>query len=181
MPPSPVLVGLGASLAWLGQPPEATIRAAARALSRFGPLTLSPLYDSPAWPDPSAPPYVNAVGRWETALSPEAALAALLATEAAFGRRRSVPNAPRTLDLDLLAHGDARRATPTLTLPHPRLGTRDFVLLPLLDVAPSWSHPVTGEGAAALLGRLGAPAARPRALQRGGGAVDQGTASRADR
>ena len=166
---APVLVGFGASLRWLGRSPGETILSAADALARFGPLALSPLYDSPAWPDPSAPPYVNAVGRWDTALSPEAALAALLGTEAAFGRRRSVPNAPRTLDLDLLAHGRTVCATDTLTLPHPRLAERDFVLRPLLDVAPSWQHPQTGAGAAKMLARLGPSAATRRPPCNAGG------------
>ena len=157
-----VVVGLGANRPWLGAPPEATVRAAARALARFGPLALSPLYDSPAWPDPSAPPYVNAVGLWRTRLSPEAALAALLANEAAFGRRRGAPNAPRTLDLDLLAHGDAVRSSAALTLPHPRIAARDFVLLPLRDVAPSWRHPRTGQGVDDLIAALGTVTAAPR-------------------
>ena len=158
----PVLVALGANRAWLGREPVETLLHATSALSRLGPLTLSPLYDSPAWPDPSAPPYVNAVARWETTLSPEAALEALLATEAAFGRRRGAPNAPRTLDLDLLAHGRAIRAGERLTLPHPRLAARDFVLLPLRDVAPDWRHPVTGQGVDDLIAALPALTARPR-------------------
>ena len=157
-----VLVALGANEAWLGSGPARTVLSAARALSRLGEASLSPLYDSPAWPDPGAPPYVNAVLRWRTALPPEAALAALLATEAAFGRRRSVANAPRTLDLDLLAHGRAVRDSAALTLPHPRLAERDFVLLPLRDVAPAWRHPVTGEGPDALIEALPSVTARRR-------------------
>ena len=157
-----VLVGLGANKAWLGSRPAQTVEAAARALSRLGETALSPLYDSPAWPDPTDPPYVNAVLRWRTALSPEAALEALLATEAAFGRRRRGPNAPRTLDLDLLAHGRAVRGSAALALPHPRLTQRDFVLLPLRDVAPRWRHPVTGEGPDALIEALPSVTARRR-------------------
>ena len=172
-----VLVAFGASLAWLGAPPARTVQAAARSLARFGPLTLSPLYDSPAWPDPAAPPYVNAVARWAPTLGPRAALAALLATEAAFGRRRGSANAPRTLDLDLLAHGDQVRDGEDLTLPHPRLSERDFVLLPLRDVAPGWRHPVTGRTVEALIGALPTTAA----LQRAGSPVDQGAANRGGR
>ena len=172
-----VLVAFGASLPWLGAAPVQTIRAAARSLGRFGPLTLSPLYDSPAWPDAGAPPYVNAVGIWDTGLGPEAALAALLATEAAFGRRRGGANAPRTLDLDLLAHGRTVTVGAALTLPHPRLAERDFVLLPLRDVAPGWRHPVTQQGVGAMIDALPATTA----LQRAGSPVDQGPAIRGGR
>ncbi|HEX4823865.1 MAG TPA: 2-amino-4-hydroxy-6-hydroxymethyldihydropteridine diphosphokinase [Candidatus Polarisedimenticolaceae bacterium] len=83
----------------------------------------------PAW-------FLNMVVRVETELPPEGALDALLAIEAARGRRRSVRNAPRELDLDLLLLGDERRASPELTLPHPRMGERAFVLEPLAEIAP---------------------------------------------
>jgi 2-amino-4-hydroxy-6-hydroxymethyldihydropteridine diphosphokinase len=80
--------------------------------------------------------FLNMVVRVETDLSPEAALDALLAIERARGRRRSRPNAPRELDLDLLLLGDQRRASPALTLPHPRMTERAFVLAPLAEIAP---------------------------------------------
>jgi 2-amino-4-hydroxy-6-hydroxymethyldihydropteridine diphosphokinase len=106
----------------------------------------SPLYRSPAWPDPLDPPFVNAVASFETKLPPEGVLAALHAVEAGFGRRRSKKNAPRTLDLDFLAWGDMRASGGDrgLVLPHPRLHERDFVLAPLCDLAPDWRHPSTG-------------------------------------
>ena len=142
-------VGLGSSLPWLGQSPADVVRGAARALGRLGPVRLSPLYDSPAWPDPGRPPYVNAVALVRAALPPEALLAACQAIEAAYGRRRDPGdrNAPRTLDLDLLAVGAERRDTPTLILPHPRMAERDFVLAPLARLAPDWRHPVSGRTA----------------------------------
>jgi 2-amino-4-hydroxy-6-hydroxymethyldihydropteridine diphosphokinase len=77
-------------------------------------------------------------------------LAALLEIESAFGRRRSVPNAPRTLDLDLIAYGRRVIDQPGLILPHPRAADRLFVMGPLAEIAPNWTHPITGETAAAL-------------------------------
>lgn len=82
----------------------------------------------------SGPDYLNAVACVRTRLSPEALLDALQAIEHDHGRERPYPNAPRTLDLDLLLHGDLRRDTLRLTLPHPRMAERAFVLLPLLQL-----------------------------------------------
>ena len=82
----------------------------------------------------SGPDYLNAVACVRTRLSPEALLDALQAIENAHGRERPYLNAPRTLDLDLLLHGDLQRQTARLTLPHPRMTQRAFVLLPLLQV-----------------------------------------------
>ena len=74
--------------------------------------------------------------------------------EMAYGRERSVPNAARTLDLDILAMGRRIRDAPDPVLPHPRLHGRAFVLHPLLDVAPDWEHPALRLSARALLDRL---------------------------
>lgn len=87
---------------------------------------------------------MNAAAILETSLSPEALLGALLGIEAACGRVRDVPKGPRTLDLDLLLHGDAVRNTPELTLPHPELARRSFVLEPLAAIAPDLPVPGTG-------------------------------------
>lgn len=84
----------------------------------------------------SGPDYINAVARIDTGLSAPDLLLALQALEQAAGRERPYPNAPRTLDLDLLLYGDARIDSPTLTVPHPRMQGRAFVLCPLADVAP---------------------------------------------
>jgi 2-amino-4-hydroxy-6-hydroxymethyldihydropteridine diphosphokinase len=77
-------------------------------------------------------------------------MAALLDLETRFGRRRGEPNDPRTLDLDLIAHGMAVFDSPHLTLPHPRAHLRRFVMGPLAEIAPYWVHPKLGETAAAL-------------------------------
>ncbi|HEX3138953.1 MAG TPA: 2-amino-4-hydroxy-6-hydroxymethyldihydropteridine diphosphokinase, partial [Rhizobacter sp.] len=82
------------------------------------------------------PDFINAVAALETGLDPHALLAELQRLEAGAGRERPYRNAPRTLDLDLLRHGDAVLDTPQLSLPHPRLAERAFVLLPLAEIAP---------------------------------------------
>ncbi|MDO8930787.1 MAG: 2-amino-4-hydroxy-6-hydroxymethyldihydropteridine diphosphokinase [Rhodocyclaceae bacterium] len=90
------------------------------------------------------PDFINAVVALETGLAPQALLEQLFAIEFQFGRQRSVRNAPRTLDLDLLLYGDAVLDTPTLTLPHPRMHERAFVLAPLAEIAPRGVIPGRG-------------------------------------
>lgn len=90
------------------------------------------------------PDFINAVVSVDTTLAPLDLLQALLAIEARHGRVRSVPNAPRTLDLDLLLHGDAVMTSPALTLPHPRMHERAFVLQPLVEIAPDVVLPGLG-------------------------------------
>lgn len=161
----------------MGQAPEAVILGALGALGRVGTVTArSRLYVSPAWPDPRDPDFLNAVAAFETALPPAGLLAALHAIEAGFGRRRSAPNAPRTLDLDLIDYNGLilrGEGDPPITLPHPRMQDRDFVLAPLAEVAPGWVHPVSGKGVQTLLAAIAKPPARPLAageaiLQRNG-------------
>jgi len=88
--------------------------------------------------------YINGIIRLEGKVSPAALLAELQAIEQAEGRIRSVANAPRTLDLDIIAMGTLVRNAPDPILPHPRAHQRAFVLLPLRDVAPFWVHPALG-------------------------------------
>jgi 2-amino-4-hydroxy-6-hydroxymethyldihydropteridine diphosphokinase len=154
-----ILVGIGASLpAPDGSPPIETCRAAGRALGAIPGVTLTALSrwweSAPVPPMAGAPNFVNGVARLEGDLAPEALLDALQAIEARFGRTRPYPNAPRTLDLDLLDHNGRVLATERLTLPHPRMAGRAFVLRPLAEVAPDWKHPVSGLGAEALLAAL---------------------------
>jgi 2-amino-4-hydroxy-6-hydroxymethyldihydropteridine diphosphokinase len=116
-------------------------------------------------PPSGQPPYVNAVASLMVdpgvTVDPAVLLARLMAIEAACGRERSVPNAARTLDLDIIAIGGLARAEPDPILPHPRAHLRAFVLAPLVDVAPDWVHPVLGRTAAMLLADLPAQDIRP--------------------
>lgn len=90
------------------------------------------------------PDFINAVAALDTALNPGELLAALMEVEARHGRTRHVPLAARTLDLDLLLHGDAVMSEPNLQLPHPRMHLRAFVLLPLAEIAPGLVIPGRG-------------------------------------
>jgi len=114
-----------------------------------------------AWPDPTNPEYLNGVVLVETALEAEAAMDALKRVEARFGRVRTVPNAPRTLDLDLIALGRQVIERQDLRLPHPRAHLRRFVMGPLAEIAPGWRHPVLDRTAADLAdaAQIGADAA----------------------
>lgn len=116
------------------------------ALARFRPegidvVARSSWWSSQAWPDPGDPPFLNGVVAVQTALAPEALMATLARIEDAFGRRRSVRNAPRTLDLDLIAYGRLSGDFAGLILPHPRAAERLFVMGPLAEIAPGWVHP----------------------------------------
>jgi 2-amino-4-hydroxy-6-hydroxymethyldihydropteridine diphosphokinase len=96
----------------------------------------SSLYRSAPMGHAAQPDFVNAVAQLETGLPAERLLAALQQLEARHGRERSFPNAPRTLDLDVLLYGNAQIDSPALTLPHPRMHERAFVLKPLLEISP---------------------------------------------
>ncbi len=150
-----ILIALGANLPSAAGPPAATLEAATARLEALGVkiLARSHLYETPSWPDPGQPAFVNAVAVVETTLQPVELLALLHGVETAFGRMRSAPNAARTLDIDLLDY-DGRVMTEGVVLPHPRMATRSFVLVPLAEVAPGWRHPLTGQGAGELLAGL---------------------------
>lgn len=146
-------IGLGANL---GDPWQA-LRAALQALAALPGTRLvavSPAYRS-APVEASGPDFLNAVAALDTALAPLALLDALQAIEAAQGRERPYRNAPRTLDLDLLLYGDLRLHSQRLSLPHPRLQQRAFVLRPLLDLAPDLAVPGLGALARHLPGVAG--------------------------
>ena len=138
-----IFVGLGANLG----DAAATVQAAFDALDALPGthcVARSSLYRT-APVDAAGPDYLNAVAELRSMLEPELLLAALQALEARFGRERPYRHAPRTLDLDLLLYGVRRIATPTLTLPHPRLHERAFVVTPLAEIAPDLApNPVTG-------------------------------------
>lgn len=151
-----ILIALGANLPHLAGQPADTLKRALGELERQGVeiREVSAFYETPAWPDPADPAFVNAVAAVKTSLQPVELLMLLHGVETAFGRLRSAANAARTLDLDLLDYDGRVMAEPELTLPHPRMVSRSFVLVPLRDVAPGWRHPVTGQGLAELLAAL---------------------------
>jgi 2-amino-4-hydroxy-6-hydroxymethyldihydropteridine diphosphokinase len=154
--PEVAFVGLGANLGEAAQ----TVREALQELDALPDTRLlraSRLYRTRAWGVEAQPDFINAVAMLETALSARGLLDALLAMERAHGRDRARETrwGPRTLDLDLLVHGDARIDEPGLRVPHPHLHERAFVLLPLADIAPDTVVPGAGrvlELAAAMAG-----------------------------
>ncbi len=147
-----ILVGLGANLPDLeGRGASETLSSALQVLRGCSGLQFfaaSRLWESAPVPLSDQPWYVNAVAAFKSALSPLEILALLHGVEADFGRRRTVRNAARVLDLDFLAAdglvtGHDQMAE--LVLPHPRMAERAFVLMPLREIIPDWRHPVTGE------------------------------------
>ena len=138
-------VGLGANL---GADISATLTQAALSLAALPGAHVAAL--SSVWRsapvDAGGPDFLNAVVALDTPLLPIELLDALQVIELAHGRERPYRNAPRTLDLDLLLHGDVVMDTPRLTLPHPRLGQRAFVLRPLLEIAPELAHLARNDG-----------------------------------
>jgi 2-amino-4-hydroxy-6-hydroxymethyldihydropteridine diphosphokinase len=157
-----ILVAIGANLPGLdGAPPSGTCRTAASMLAELTGLRLEAVsrwYETNPVPRSDQPNYVNGIARLErrseAAITPEALLSSLQGIEARFGRRRAERNAARTLDLDLIDMDGLVRDAPDPILPHPRAHSRAFVLLPLLDVAPDWVHPLSGETVQTLLAVL---------------------------
>ena len=178
MPRRRVLIALGANLPWGRQCPATTLRLAQRRLSALGIriLRASPSYSNPADPPGSGPDFLNAVVLAETTHSQCITMLVLLRVERSLGRQQLSRSGPRSLDLDLIAYGrcccpDSARwrfraafekrawsGRARLVLPHPGAHRRAFVLKPLLDVAPRWSHPALRKPAVALYRKLPAVA-----------------------
>ena len=145
------MVALGCSLPGSYPSREVLLDAALEALAAEGLAVAarSSWWTSAAWPDPAAPAYLNGVVLVEARASADELLATLHRIEARFGRVRAEANAPRTLDLDLIAHGRAVLGG-AVVVPHPRAHERLFVMGPLAEIAPDWRHPVSGRAAAEL-------------------------------
>ncbi|MFN4013815.1 MAG: 2-amino-4-hydroxy-6-hydroxymethyldihydropteridine diphosphokinase [Reyranella sp.] len=175
-----IYVGAGANLPHPSYgPPAETLRAALLELDRRGGRVLrcSRWYRTAPVPVSDQPWYVNVVAEVATTLSADDLLLTLHEIEELFGRVRSVPNAPRLIDLDLLDfRGEiAPPGAGKAVLPHPRMAARAFVLRPLADLAPAWRHPVSGASIHDLLGTLPADQAAepflPAGLPFGPGSV----------
>lgn len=164
-----IFVAMGSNL---GLDPTENIKAALRLLPEMGvsPYLVSPLYSTPAIGPSPQPDFVNAVIRCESAHSVYSLLEILHLIETFFGRVRRERWGPRVLDLDLIDYQGiiippkgpqglrAGLGAIPLTLPHPGVSERAFVLLPLADIAPKWRHPVSGESVGSLIARLPASA-----------------------
>ncbi len=139
-------VGMGANLG----DPETQLEAAWQALGRIErtkAIARSSLYRSAPMGYAQQPDFLNCVAKIDTGLGPETLLEALQDIERELGRERSFPNAPRTIDLDLLLFGNRRIDTPGLTVPHPRMHERAFVLAPLAELDPRVQIPGLGSAA----------------------------------
>lgn len=173
---NPVLIALGANLPGQKDSPLAQLQDAISLLADAGlrDVVVSRFYNTPCFPTGTGPDYANAVMRCSTDLGPQAILKILHGIEACAGRSRDGRWLARVLDLDLLAVGaqvlpdpvefgtwadlplleQAYRAPDTLILPHPRIQDRAFVLVPLMDVAPDWVHPVFGRSVRQMVAAL---------------------------
>lgn len=148
-------VALGTNLPYRGVAGPALLARAVAALRSAGlsPRALSSVWETPAWPpDSGQPNYFNAVAELDAeGLAPQPLYETLCTVEIAFGRERRDRWAARTLDLDLVAMDAFVGVFGALTLPHPRMQERGFVLAPLAEIAPDWRHPSSGLNAVELL------------------------------
>ena len=148
-----VFLGLGSNL---GRREDHLRRALAALGRRLEIAATSPVYETRAMYVTGQPRFLNMVARVETRMAPRPLMAWLKRLEATLGRTPGVRFGPRAIDLDILSYDRTVMRTPDLTIPHPRLAERAFVLRPLADLAPDWVHPTTGRRAGDMLAALGA-------------------------
>lgn len=146
-----ILIGLGSNVEGPWGSPRETVERALGELDREGTrlVAASRLLETAPFGKVNQPPFVNAVARITTAMPAETLMRHLHDIERRAGRRRRLRWGPRTLDLDLLDYRGLIRHG-ALELPHPGIAERDFVLTPLMEIAPGWRHPQTGRSAAAM-------------------------------
>ncbi len=154
---APCLIAFGSNLPFAGlEDSQAVIRAGLQRLANRldAELSVSALYQSEPVPPSDQPLYINGVALAIGAWNPQEIMSVLLEIERDFGRERSVANAARTLDLDMIAYGNRELDSEHLTLPHPRMHLRGFVLKPLCDVQDDWHHPKLDRSAKQLLAQV---------------------------
>lgn len=151
-----IILGLGANLDSMFGAPEETIRHCVEILPEHGikVIAFSSIWKTAPVPVSDQPWYKNAVCMVETNLMPSDLLQVIKGIEHEFGRVRTVQNAPRVIDLDILCYNNLEIADDNLQLPHPRMHERAFVLYPLREVAPNWMHPVSALHIDALINDL---------------------------
>lgn len=148
---TPIAVALGSNLG----DRLANLRAAVEAVGSIATVTaVSPVYETPAAYVTDQPAFLNATLTATTKLSPQGLLFALKHIEQDIGRQPTFRYGPRVIDLDILLYGEQTVATVELTIPHPRMAERAFVLRPLADIAPDWLHPTSGKTVATLFASL---------------------------
>jgi len=152
-----IILGVGANLVPDGY--GSVVEGLAAAIAMLGPAGVEPVaqsrwFETAPVPISDQPWFVNAVIVAQTRLTPLETLKCLHAIESRFGRTRTIRNEARVLDIDLLDYAGLLHDDDHLTLPHPRMHERAFVLLPLRDVAPDWQHPMTTVSLAELIDQL---------------------------
>jgi 2-amino-4-hydroxy-6-hydroxymethyldihydropteridine diphosphokinase len=147
-----ILIALGANIPSRHGNPEATLEAAKYALVFRGVriLSFSRIWLSAPVPVSEQPLYRNAVASIETQMTPQELMRVIKEIERDFGRHDAEKNAPRELDIDLLAYDDVVYTEGALLVPHPRMHSRAFVMMPLCEIAPDWMHPVLKKTASEL-------------------------------
>jgi 2-amino-4-hydroxy-6-hydroxymethyldihydropteridine diphosphokinase len=134
---------------------EANLKAAVDALEpEVHPIACSPVYETPPWGYLEQPKFLNQVVKAETHLKPTDLLEYIKKIEGQQGRQETFRNGPRSIDLDIIFYDQEVIDLPPLTIPHPRMETRAFVLVPLADLAPHYQHPILGVSVTDLLSKV---------------------------